>query len=48
MDYKGTRLSARNTFLIDPKGKLVRVFEKIKPHSEEELAALDELRKRKH
>lgn len=48
MDYKGARLSARNTFLIDPKGKLVRIFEKVKPagHSEEVLAALDELRKR--
>lgn len=47
MDYKGAKLSARNTFLIDPQGKLVRVFEKVKPagHSEEVLAALDELRK---
>jgi len=48
MDYKGAKLSARNTFLIDPKGRVVRVFEKVKPagHSEEVLAALDELRKR--
>lgn len=47
MDYKGAKLSARNTFLIDPKGKVVRVFEKVKPagHSEGVLAALDELRK---
>lgn len=48
MDYKGTKLSARNTFLIDPDGKLVRVFPSVKPagHSEEVLAALDELGKR--
>ena len=48
MDYKGAKMSARNTFLIDPKGRVVRVFEKVKPagHSEEVIAALDELRKR--
>ena len=47
MEYNGNRLSARNTFLIDPKGNLVRVFAKVKPmgHSEEVLAALDELQK---
>jgi peroxiredoxin Q/BCP len=47
MDYKGTKLSARNTFLIDPKGKIAKVFEKVKPmpHSEEVLAALAELQK---
>lgn len=46
MDYQGKKLSARNTFLIDPKGTLVRVFEKVKPsgHSDEVLAALAELR----
>lgn len=45
MEYKGATLSARNTFLIDPQGKLVRVFEKVKPagHSDEVLAALGEL-----
>lgn len=49
MEYQGNKLSARNTFVIDPKGRLVRVFEKVKPagHSEEVLAALDELQKRK-
>jgi peroxiredoxin Q/BCP len=48
MDYNGAKYSARNTFLIDPQGNVVRVFEKVKPatHSEEVLAALDELRKR--
>lgn len=47
MQYNGATLSARNTFLIDPTGKLVRVFEKVKPagHSEEVLSALDELQK---
>jgi thioredoxin-dependent peroxiredoxin len=45
MDYKGAKLSARNTFLIDPQGKLVRVFASVKPagHSDEVLAALGEL-----
>jgi thioredoxin-dependent peroxiredoxin len=45
MEYQGNKLSARNTFLIDPQGKLVRVFAKVKPagHSDEVLAALDEL-----
>jgi peroxiredoxin Q/BCP len=48
MEYKGATLSARNTFLIDPQGKLVRVFSPVKPagHSEEVLAALDELQKK--
>lgn len=48
MDYQGAKLSARNTFLIDPKGNLVRIFSPVKPagHSEEVLAALDELQKK--
>jgi peroxiredoxin Q/BCP len=47
MEYKGMTLSARNTFLIDPQGKLVRVFPQVKPagHSDEVLAALAELQK---
>lgn len=46
MEYEGQKLSARNTFLIDPQGKVARVFEKVKPsgHSEEVLAALAELK----
>ena len=46
MEYNGAKLSARNTFLIDPKGKIVKVFEKVKPagHSEAVLAALDDLK----
>jgi peroxiredoxin Q/BCP len=47
MEYQGMKLSARNTFLIDPKGKIARVFVKVKPdgHSEEVLQALTELQK---
>jgi peroxiredoxin Q/BCP len=43
----GKTLSARNTFLIDPEGKVARIFLDVKPaaHSEEVLAALDQLRK---
>ena len=47
MEYNGAKLSARNTFIIDPQGKLVKVFEKVKvaAHSEEVLAALASLQK---
>jgi peroxiredoxin Q/BCP len=47
MDYNGTKLSARNTFIIDPKGKIAKVFVKVNPasHSEEVLAALATLKK---
>lgn len=47
MEYNGAKLSARNTFLIDPKGRVARVFEKVKPagHSAEVLEALDELQR---
>lgn len=47
MDYNGTKLSARNTFIIDPKGKIAKVFVKVNPasHSEEVLAALASLKK---
>jgi len=31
MEYEGAKLSARNTFLIDPDGKLVKVFVGVKP-----------------
>ena len=48
MEYQGMKLSARNTFIIDPKGKIAKVFMKVKPatHSEEVLAALAELREK--
>ena len=47
MEYNGMKLSARNTFIIDPKGKVAQVFMKVKvqPHSEEVLAALATLQK---
>jgi peroxiredoxin Q/BCP len=47
MEYNGAKLSARNTFIIDPQGKIVRVFTKVSPagHSEEVLAALAALQK---
>src|SRR4026207_374027 len=47
MDYNGAKLSARNTFIIDPQGKVAKVFEKVKVagHSEEVLAALATLQK---
>lgn len=49
MEYKGAKLSARNTFIINPKGKIARVFAKVKPsgHSDEVLAALAELQQPK-
>src|SRR3954465_9335804 len=31
MEYQGNKYSARNTFIIDPKGKIVKVFVKVKP-----------------
>ena len=47
MEYNGAKLSARNTFIIDPQGKVAKVFEKVKVagHSEEVLAALASLQK---
>ena len=47
MDYQGSKLSARNTFLIDPTGKLVKVYTGVKPaeHSEQVLKDLAELKK---
>lgn len=47
MEYNGAKLSARNTFIIDPQGKIAKVFEKVKVggHSEEVLAALATLQK---
>lgn len=47
MEYEGKSYSARNTFIIDPEGKIAKVFVKVKPaaHSEEVLAALAELQK---
>jgi thioredoxin-dependent peroxiredoxin len=50
MDYQGMKLSARNTFIIDPQGKIAKVFTRVNPtaHSEEVLKALDELQESQH
>ena len=44
---KARRWRTRNTFLINPKGEVVKVFTGVKPaeHSEEVLKTLDELQK---
>lgn len=49
MDYNGAKLSARNTFLIDPDGKIAKVFTGVKPdvHSNEVLVTLADLQKQK-
>jgi len=48
MDYEGKTYSARNTFLIDPQGKIVKVYTGVKPatHSAEVLEALASLEKK--
>ena len=48
MERDGQKYSARNTFVIDPEGKITRVFIGVKPasHSEEVLATLASLSKR--
>ena len=45
-ERRGTKISARNTFLIDPSGKIAQVFTAVSPatHSDDVLAALDRLR----
>src|SRR5437016_5963702 len=42
MEYNGAKLSARNTFVIDPTGKVAKAFAGVKPsgHSDEVLSAL--------
>src|SRR5580700_10400489 len=47
MSYKGSEIAARNTFIVDPQGKIQRVYTTVNPnnHSAEVLAALDELQK---
>ncbi|MGH8005710.1 MAG: peroxiredoxin, partial [Candidatus Binatia bacterium] len=49
MEHNGANLSARNTFIIDPEGKIAKVFMKVKPsdHSAEVLNALAGLQKRR-
>ena len=47
MSYKGVEIAARNTFIIDPQGKIVKEYTSVDPnkHSQEVLAALGELQK---
>jgi peroxiredoxin Q/BCP len=42
------KFAARHTFVIDPAGKIARVYTNVDPvrHSDEVLAALDQLQKR--
>jgi peroxiredoxin Q/BCP len=48
MNFGVTEVAARNTFIIDPQGKIVKNYTSVNPnkHSEEVLAALDELQKK--
>jgi peroxiredoxin Q/BCP len=47
MNFGFTHIAARHTFLIDPQGKIARSYTSVNPskHSQEVLAALDELQK---
>ncbi|HEX4639248.1 MAG TPA: peroxiredoxin [Chthoniobacterales bacterium] len=47
MDYKGALMASRNTFLINPEGKVAKVYTGVKPaeHSEQVLKDLNELKK---
>jgi peroxiredoxin Q/BCP len=47
MDYKGQKLAARNTFIINPNGDIAKVYTGVKPadHSEQVLKDLAELKK---
>jgi peroxiredoxin Q/BCP len=49
MEYNGTTMAARNTFLIDPAGVIRKVYVKVSPqgHSEEVLAELQKLQSTK-
>ena len=47
MEYQGAKIAARNTFIINPKGKIAKIFTGVKPaeHSDEVLKALADLKK---
>ena len=47
MEHEGTKYAARNTFIINPKGEIVKEYIKVKPdeHSEQVLKDLAELKK---
>lgn len=48
MDYKGQKMAARNTFVIDPEGKIAKTYAAVKPatHSEQVLEDLKALEKK--
>lgn len=48
VEFKGAKVAARNTFIIDPEGKVAQVFTKVQPavHSGEVLRALSDLQGR--
>ena len=47
MEYQGAKMAARNTFLINPKGEIAKVYTGVKPadHSDQVLKDLAELKK---
>jgi peroxiredoxin Q/BCP len=47
MQYQGATMAARNTFLINPEGKIAKVYTSVKPaeHSDQVLKDLAELKK---
>jgi peroxiredoxin Q/BCP len=47
MEYQGAKMAARNTFIINPKGEIVKVYTGVKPavHSDEVLKDLGDLKK---
>src|ERR1700682_670979 len=47
MEYQGAKMAARNTFIINPKGEIVKVYTGVKPaeHSDQVLKDLAELKK---
>ncbi len=47
-DHMGVKMAKRNTFLIDPQGKIVQVWTAVNPqqHSEQVLAALNGFEKK--
>jgi peroxiredoxin Q/BCP len=47
MEYQGAKMAARNTFIINPKGEIVKVYTGVKPadHSDEVLKDLAQMQK---
>lgn len=47
MEYQGAKMAARNTFLINPKGEIAKVYTGVKPaeHSDQVLKDLAEMKK---